>query len=371
MTAPSSLLDLDDAEALLAADVDGALRFAALGGAQIRATAAAVDEDGLTRLRGLQPRSVVLVTGNGRAARAASLIVAAVGDRLGVPLLGSGGTPIWAGPLDIVVVAGDDAGDPRLAESVDSALRRGAEVVVVAPAEGPLRAAGAGRAMVLPPRVAVPEQHGLLRYLTAFLAVLAAVEAGRSTLFLPDLGRLADAVDEESLRDHPRNELFHNPAKSLAARMQGRRVVLSGDSRATADLARHGSEVLLRSGAAVTAAADLSDVLAGAHRFEPDTSPMPPGYDPLFHDEQLDGPVPSAPLRFIVLASEAGRTQVERRIAALADADVVVASSEEASMTIAPSDRSAVSPRTEIEQIAILAGRLEMSAAYLRLIGGN
>ncbi|MDH6279459.1 tobH protein [Prescottella agglutinans] len=379
MTAPSSLLDLDDVDALLAADVDGSLRFAALGGAQIRATQAAVEEDGLSRLRGLQPRSVVLVTGEGPASRAAELITATVGSRIGIPLVESVDTPLWVGPLDVVVVAGDDAGDPRLVESVDRALRRGAEVVVAAPDEGPLRAAGAGRATVLPPRVAVPDHHGLLRYLAAFLAVLIAIEAERAAKVCPDLGRLADALDEEALRDHPRNEVFHNPAKSLAARMQGRRVVLAGDTRATTHLARHGSEILLRCGAAVAAPADLSGVLSGVPRFDSSATSMPPGYDPFFHDEQLDGPVPGTPLRVFVFASEAGRPVVERRVAALPDVDVVVAASEQAepSGPPGPPGSAGSSPavpaatRTEIEQIAVLVGRLEMSAAYLRLIGGN
>ncbi|GAB2628163.1 tobH protein [Prescottella soli] len=379
MTAPSSLLDLDDVDALLAADVDGSLRFAALGGAQIRATQAAVEEDGFARLQGLQPRSVVLVTGEGPASRAAELVTAAVGSRIGIPLVESGDTPLWVGPLDVVVVAGDDAGDPRLVESVDRALRRGAEVVVAAPDEGPLRAAGAGRATVLPPRVAVPHHHGLLRYLAAFLAVLTAIDAERAAKVCPDLGRLADALDDEALRDHPRNEVFHNPAKSLAARMQGRRVVLAGDTRVTTHLARHGSEILLRCGAAVTAAADLPGVLSGVQRFGSSATAMPPGYDPLFHDEQLDGPVPGMPLRVFVLSAEADRPVVDRRVAVLPDADVVVAASEQAEPSSPPGPPGSAGPspavpaatRTEIEQIAVLVGRLEMSAAYLRLIGGN
>ena len=378
MTAPSSLLDLDDVDALLAADVDGSLRFAALGGAQIRATQSAVEEDGLSRLHGLRPRSVVLVTGEGPASRAADLVAAAVGSRIGIPLVESVNTPLWVGPLDVVVVAGDDAGDPRLVESVDRALRRGAEVVVAAPDEGPLRAAGAGRATVLPPRVAVPAHHGLLRYLAVFLAVLIAIEAERTAKVCPDLGRLADALDEEALRDHPRNEVFHNPAKSLAARMQGRRVVLGGDTRATTHLARHGSEVLLRSGAAVAAVADLSVVVSGVQRFGSTGASMPPDYDPFFHDEQLDGPVPGMPLRVFVFAAEADRPVVERRVASLPDVDVVVAASEQAAPSGppgAPGAESASSApagaRTEIEQLAVLVGRLEMSAAYLRLIGGN
>ncbi|RVW04977.1 tobH protein [Rhodococcus spongiicola] len=372
MTAPSSLLDLDDVDALLAADVDGSLRFAALGGAQIRATQATVEEDGLARLHGLQPRSVVLVTGDGCASRAAELLTAAVGSRIGIPLVESVGTPKWVGPLDVVVVAGDDAGDPRLVESVDHALGRGAEVVIAAPEEGPLRAAGAGRATTLPPRVAVPDHHGLLRYVAVFLAVLIAIESERVAAVCPDLGRLADAVDDEALRDHPRNEVFHNPAKSLAARIRRRRVVLSGDTRATTHLARHGAEVLLRTGGAVAAAADLSEVLAAGPLFDA-TGSMPAGEDSLFHDEQIDGPMPGMPLRVFVFASEANRPAIERRVAALRDADVVVAASDQAGPLGppgSPTETTAVA-RAEIEQIAVLVSRLEMSAAYLHLIGGS
>lgn len=371
MTAPSSLLDLDDVDALLAADVDGTLRFAALGGAQIRATAAAVHENALSRLAGMRPRSVVLVSGDGCASRAADLIQAAVGSRVGVPVLGSVGTPPWVGPLDVVVVAGDDAGDPRLVEAVDGALRRGAEVVVAAPDEGPLRAAGAGRAMILPPRVAVPDRHNLLRYLAAFLAVLVAVEADRSATVIPDLDRLADAVDAEAMRDHPSNEVFHNPAKSLAARMQGRRVVLTGDSRMTALVARHGSETLLRMGAGVAAAADLSDAVSGVLRFP---APASAGYDPFFHDEELDGPAPAPAVRVVVLALEANRPVVERRVAALPDADIVVPDGTDAAVDLPAAGPQPPGPggaRSDMEQLAILVGRLEMSAAYLRLIGGN
>lgn len=85
MTAVSSLVDLDDSDALIAADREGSLRSAALAGAQVRAVATAVDESVLERLADLRPRSVVIVTGDGRSSRAASLLVAALGDRLGVP----------------------------------------------------------------------------------------------------------------------------------------------------------------------------------------------------------------------------------------------------------------------------------------------
>ena len=44
MSAAHATVDLDDTEGLVEADRDGLLRAAAMAGAQVRATAAAVDE---------------------------------------------------------------------------------------------------------------------------------------------------------------------------------------------------------------------------------------------------------------------------------------------------------------------------------------
>ncbi|MGX7731973.1 tobH protein [Rhodococcus sp. 2H158] len=360
MTAPSSFLDLDDTDALIDADVDGILRFAALGGAQIRATAAAVDEQILDRLHGLHPRSVVLVCGDARAARAAELVVAMLAARSAVPLVTAPVTPPWVGPLDVVVVAGDDAGDPQLAESVAAALRRGAEVVVDAPDEGPIRAATAGRAMLLPPRIRVPGAYSLLRHLAVFLAVVVAMEATRTASAVPPLADLADSADAEAGRDQPGSEVFHNPAKALAARIQSRRVALAGDSAVTAALARHAGESLLQVAGVIASASALSDVLAARDRLiaRPPASGEP--YDPFFHDEQLDGPVPAPPARVFVLSVEEDRRQAERRAAALPDMELV--------SVVGEFEAKAVPPVPE--QVAVLAVRFEMAAAYLRLVGG-
>ncbi|MCZ4554623.1 hypothetical protein ABIC28_000570 [Rhodococcus sp. PvR044] len=370
MTAPSHLLDLDDSASVTAADSEGSLRSAALGGAQVRATAESVNEGALDRIRDLRPRSIVLVTGGGRAGRAASVLTGALGARIGVPILHLPAVPPWVGSLDVVVVAGEDAGDPLLLSAVDSALRRGAEVVIAAPDEGPLRAAGAGRAMQLPPRIRVADQHGFLRYLSAGLAVLTVLGPSRTDNLLPDLHELADAVDAEALRGHPANEVFHNPAKSLAVRMGGRRVVLAGDGPATGALARHGAEVLMRTAGAVVAAADLSDVVASATRFASGGSVADAaGYDPIFHDEELDGPPPSNPVRVFVLSSAATKAAASRRIAVLRDAELVLAVEDDEE--IDKGGREMAGERTEIEQLAVTAVRLEMAAAYLQLIGGS
>ena len=56
--------DLDDAEELISADVDGSLRAVALAGAQVRAVAEAVREGVLAPLADLRPRSVIVVHGS-------------------------------------------------------------------------------------------------------------------------------------------------------------------------------------------------------------------------------------------------------------------------------------------------------------------
>ena len=380
MTAVSSLVDLDDVDALIAADREGALRSDALAGAQVRAVAAAVDEEVLARLADLRPRSVVIVTGDGRSSRAASLLVAALGDRLGVPLVRSTGTPPWIGPLDVVVVAGDDAGDPRLAESVDAAARRGAEVVVVAPEEGPLRAVRGARVMWLPPRIAVRDHNALMRYLAAFVAVLGAVAGGSWKSLLPNLSRLADLLDTEAVRNSPSNEVFHNPAKALASGMNGRRVVLSGSGPAAVEVARHGSEVLLRVAGVLVGAGELGDVIAASVRASSvESAGTAQTLDSFFHDEQLDGPLPVLPMRIIVVASEVDRALTERRVAGVPESELLLAEPHEAmfggsrpgselDVAVASADPATLSV---LDTMSVLATRLDTTAAYLLLMGGS
>lgn len=389
MIAGTPLFDLDDAASLEAADTGGALRSAASGGAQVRATAAAVAEASLTdRLSELRPRSLVLVTGSGRAARAAGLLVATVGDRAGLPIVAVTALPPWVGPLDVVLVAGDDAGDPRLIDAVDRALRRSAEVVVAAPNEGPLRAVAAGRATVLEPRVPVLDHNRLLRFLAAGIAVLRGVDAQRSGAATPDLTALAEVLDAEALRDGPQNEVFRNPAKTLAARMHGVGVVLAGDSPAAVELAGHGAEVIMQSTGRLIAAADLADTVAAVGRLGAAAGRGAPGFDPLFHDEELDGPAPVDRVRVLALSVHPDQAAVRRKLAVfegagagLVDADLVhadidVLQSQLTEPGAAPTTVSAEAGSaaggghgSELLQLAVLAVRLDMAAAYLRLTG--
>lgn len=364
MNAVDAAVDLDDADGLLAADHNGLLRAAAMAGAQVRATAAALAEGLFEPLRSdYPPRTVVWVAGRGVAHSAGTLLAAAFGGSVAAPIVVAAETPSWIGALDVVIVAGDDPGDQALVNAAATAVHRGARVLVVAPQEGPLRDVTAGRAVALPPRLWVPDDFGLTRYLAAGLAALHVVDPGTRV----DLPELADELDAEALRNSTARELFTNPAKTLADRMSGTDVVLAGDTAATLALARHGTAVMLRLAGQVTAAAGLADVLAAtgiraAYR---------PGSErSLFHDEQIDGPLPPR-LRAFVLTTDTERPAVVARIAGFTDISAIGAED------VPDADRKGDEPsgptipagRLE-QQLAILAVRLEMTAVYLKLVRG-
>lgn len=362
MNATQGVVDLDDAEGLLSADRDGLLRAASMAGAQVRAMAAAVDEGDLDALKSDQPpRTVIWVAGRGNAETAGSMLAAALGGSVAAPIVVASEAPPWIGPLDVLVLAGDDPGDPALVTAAATGVRRGARVVVVAPYEGPLRDATAGRSVALPPRVWVPDDYGLSRYLAAGLATLSAVDPGMRV----DLSALADELDAEAFRNSAARELFTNPAKTLAERMSGRDVVLAGDNAATLALARHGSAVLLRISHQAAAAVALGDALvalrAGMGGGDAQRS--------IFHDEQIDGPLPRR-VRTFVLTTDAERPVVVSRVAGLDSVDVIDA--EDVPMGTTETPAAAVNPATgrPEQQLAILAVRLEMAATYLRLVRG-
>jgi hypothetical protein len=349
------VIDLEDTDGLLAADRDGLLRAASSAGAQVRAIAAAVDEGALETLRTEdRPRSVIWVAGRGTAETAGAMLAATLGSSASAPIAVVSEAPPWVGPLDIVIVAADDPGDPSVVAAAATGVRRGARVVVVAPYQGPLRDSTAGRATVLAPRLWAPDEFGLCRYLAAGLAVLHSVDPRLSI----DLASLADELDAEALRNSAGRELFTNPAKTMAARISEHRVVLAGDCAATLALARHGSSILLRIANHVVAATGLADAVVAAH------STPAPSVDALFHDEEIDGPLPER-LRVLALTLAGDRTVAAARVAGLDDVYLVTAED----IPDAPERTSTAAGPAE-QQLAVLAVRLEMAAVYLRLVRG-
>lgn len=361
MTATRAAVDLDDGDGLLAADRHGMLRAASMAGAQVRATAAAFDEGDLDLLRsGQPPRTVIWVAGRGAAQTAGAMLAAALGASLAAPMVMAAEAPPWIGALDVLVVAGDDPGDPVLVAAAATAVRRGARVVVAAPFEGPLRDVTVGRSVALAPRMWVPDDFGLTRYLAAGVAALTVVDPGLHA----DLGAMADELDAEVLRNSAGRELFTNPAKALAEKMSGRDVVLAGDNAATLALARHGAAVILRIAQQTVAAAGLGDVLV-ALRMGLGRSGEDAGRS-LFHDEEIDGPLPRR-VRTFVLTTAAERPVVTARVSGYDGVDVLDA--EDVPPGPDAAEPARLSGRPE-QQLATMAVRLEMAAVYLRLVRG-
>lgn len=356
MNAVDATVDLDDGDGLLAADRNGLLRAAAMAGAQVRATAAAVAEGLLDPLRADHPpRTVIWVAGRGAAENAGAMLAAALGASIAAPIVVAAETPPWLGALDVVIVAGDDPGDPALVNAAATGVRRGARVLIVAPHEGPLRDVAAGRAVVLAPRLWVPDDFGLTRYLAAGLAALQVVDHGMRV----DLAALADELDAEALRNSAGRDLFTNPAKTLAERMSDRAVVLAGDNPATLALARHGATVMLRLAGEVVAAAGLADVLAAIGS----GAVAQPATRSLFHDEEIDGPLPRR-MRTFALVTDTERQLVGARVSGFDDITMIGAED-------VPDQAGTTLPvgRPE-QQLAVLAVRLEMTAVYLKLVRG-
>jgi hypothetical protein len=374
VNATQAAVDLDDVEGLLAADRDGLLRAASMAGAQVRATAAALDEGDLDSLQSDQPpRTIIWVAGRGNAETAGTMLSATLGGSVAAPIVVASEAPPWIGALDVLILAGDDPGDPALVSAAATGVRRGARIAVVAPYEGPLRDATAGRSVSLAPRLWVRDDFGLTRYLAAGLAVLHAVDPGLHV----DLAALADELDAEAFRNSAAHELFTNPAKTLAERMLGRDVVLAGDNAGTLALARHGAAILLRIAHQAAAAAGLADALVALHGGMGGSSG---GEQSIFHDEQIDGPLPRR-VRTFVLATDAERPVVVARVSGLDDVDVINAEDVPVPMENDVPEVTEVTPdvpdavvtpaagRPE-EQLAMLAVRLEMTATYLKLVRG-
>jgi hypothetical protein len=354
-----AVIDLDDTEALIDSDRDALLRAASTAGAQVRATGAATEEGALDSIRDHgPPRTLIWVAGRGTAEAAGAMLAAALGGTAAEPIVVAAEVPPWIGPLDVLVVAGDDPGDPALVTAAATGVHRGVGVVVAAPYEGPLRDVTAGRVAVLQPRLGIPDEFGLPRFLAVGLAVLASVDAGLRI----DLAALADELDAEALRNSAGREMFANAAKTLAGRVVGRRVVLAGDGAATLALGRHASMALLRIAGVVTAASGLADALVAVQA-------QHGSVDDIFHDDDIDGPS-AGRLRVLVLSLAGEREMVAARIGRNADIDLIGAQDVPMAPEV-PEMPSGVSRGVgRIEELAMLAVRLEMAAVYLRLVQG-
>ncbi|GAA0241210.1 hypothetical protein GCM10010492_45460 [Saccharothrix mutabilis subsp. mutabilis] len=341
---------LDDQARLAEVDTSGLLRAAARAGAQVRATAEAAEELGVRRVFAERPRALVLVTRPGVAPAVAKLVTALLGPACPVPVVVADDVPTWVGALDVVLAHTEDPGDAVLAEAVDRAGRRGARVLLTAEPDGPVAASAAGHALLIPPRVPVPQGFGFARAFAAWVVALNALK-----LLDVDVNLVADELDREAERDHPMHESFVNPAKTLALRVADRTPLLWGlDEPATA-VAAHGAGVLACYAGLVSDVAGYPQALTRSvlhRRAVHGTSGADIFADP---DDESDGLV-----RVLLLAVRQGRpAEIARRAAqdTLPGADVLEPAEEVTGGDAVCS--------------ALLALRFELAALYLGLAAGT
>jgi hypothetical protein len=345
---------LDDPARLTEADTDGLLRAAAQAGAQVRAVVEMATERNLDNaLRDFRPRALLLVMRPGIGPAIAGLFNALLGSACPVPIVMTEEVPGWVGPLDVVISHTEDPGDRVLAESIGRATRYGATTVLTAPLDGPVAAAGAGKAFLLEPRMPVPPGFAFPRALTAGLYALNSMGLLRT-----DIDRLADELDKEAEKDHPAHESFVNPAKSLALRLADRVPLLWGLDPAGTAVAMHARHVLAAHAGFVCDVGPYADAQTrfALHR----AAVRSTSGQGIFDDPDDFAGDPTAMLRVQLLAISSGpAADAARHMAAdaLPGADVLVPAEEVTA--------------EEPVRAAVLALRFELAALYLGLAAGT
>ena len=350
---------LADPRALAALDTGGVLRSAATAGAQVRSAAQGAAEAGVGDLGGTRPRALVLLRRPGASATAMGLLAALLGPSAPVPVVVTDTTPTWIGPLDVVVAHTAEATDAELADSVVLAVRRGAEVVLSAPGDGPVASAGAGRARLVEPRIPVPPGLDLPRALTVGLAAVRAIGLLDAPLDL-SMDALADVLDAEAERNQPGHEPFMNPAKSLALRLAEHTPLLWGTDRIAAAVAVHGAAALATHAGAVAHAGGVTES-AGATGLIRALDRGAAGAD-IFRDpfDDPEGPAEAPPVRLVLLATgedDPGQVTLRRTGRGWPSADVLHPVDEVARGT----------GHAALLRAALLASRLDVAAVYLGL----
>ncbi|WP_406296737.1 mannose-6-phosphate isomerase [Embleya sp. NBC_00888] len=236
---------LDDQDGIARADAADTLRALAGAGAQVRRAAQAAREAVPAAISPRdRPRTVILAAPAygplGHALRAVT------GADAALPLvLAAGGLlPGWAGPMDLVLLAGR-GDEPALIDLAGQAYRRGCQVVAATPAGSALDAAvqQSRGVVVRVPVDATPVGAAGYADDTAFAAqtafwplftaLLAITGACGASAFTPGEGlagvdAAADRLDEVSNRCRPGADAYLNPAKGLAVAIAGTIPVIWG-----------------------------------------------------------------------------------------------------------------------------------------------
>ncbi|KUL33954.1 mannose-6-phosphate isomerase [Streptomyces sp. NRRL F-4489] len=275
---------LDAPEALAGADRFGLLRGVAESGARVRTAVRGAAEAGIGELTpDGRPRAVLIAGPGPAAAGVADLLRALSGGSCPVSLVTPTGVapvpgalrwtlPGWAGPTDLLLLAGPDAADPGLAELVEQAYRRGCSVVAVTPAGGPLAdAVIQARGLAVPLATtaydaefdvegAPPAAPGTLW--SVLIPLLALADRIGLISAPPDaLTALADHLDRIAERCGPAIPTYTNPGKTLAADLADALPLIWSEGPLAAAVGRHFATELAGLAGRPALAAELPEAL--------------------------------------------------------------------------------------------------------------
>lgn len=255
-----------------ALEADEALRWLAQSGARIRRAALTEPQGHLEH--GQRPRGILAIGSEAR------LVRAALEPACPVPFMAwpGPGLPAWVGPLDLAVVLGGYDSPDWVLQCAAEAARRGASLIVAAPADSELAAAASSSGTSLIPTFDDDP-------MAAAVAVLAHLgELGLGPLVHPE--HVADAADLVAEACSPLLDLSNNPGKELAIELADGLPLIWGGTVLAARASRRIAESLRRACGRPALAADVSelDTLLAAVR------PRDPFADP-FDDEDEVRPV--------------------------------------------------------------------------------
>lgn len=355
---PPYPVDLDDVDALEAADPGQMLRAIASSAAQVREAVTLAADAGLDRLDAERPRALVTI-GMGGSGIAGDVLAAATGPSCPIPVLThrAPGLPGWVGVADVVLAVSCSGSTAETLAAAEEAVRRGARVVGVGAAGSPLAdlvARARGPYVVAPggrmPRASLWSLAVPLVLAADHLGLLGEPVAADAT---------ADRLEQIAERCHPARDGLVNPAKELAYAFDGALAVVWGATSLTG-VAAYRFACDLNENAKVPAVHGVLPEAAHNQVVAYD-GPYAPGERDLFADPDLGGPL-SAVMRQLLLREPGHESDPAARTA---DAVAELADARGIRVT-----QLAAEGATRLERLASLIGLLDYASVYAALLGG-
>jgi len=307
---------LEDPDALARADVHGLLRGVAAAGARVRTALRLAEEAGLDALQpDGRPRTLLIAGSGPETAAVADLLAALSGGSCPIELLQPTGPtphqarwtlPGWAGSLDLLLLLSTQGTEQGLTDLVEQAYRRGCTAAAVTPLKAPLAEAveqvrgmalpfaapgGIGSATGFPagPGAAaepVSDTGAFWALLTPLLAL--ADRIGLLNAPPSALRTLADTLDDVAARCGPAIATYTNPAKTLAAELDGSLPLLWSQGRIAAAGARRFATVLATQAGRPALSAELPAAITAHGPLQESNRALAADPDDFFRDRVED-----------------------------------------------------------------------------------